>query len=70
MSKDSNTLPQALTFLKCDDSTPTPKYQFSSQDRITALKAEIYSLKGRELQKRDTAFEGLKTRRMQAEDRV
>ena len=68
ISKDSGTPPQALTFSKCDDSMPTPKYQFSSQDRITALEAEVYSLKGKETQKRNAAFEGLKTRRMRAEE--
>jgi len=68
ISKDSSTPLQALTFSKCDDSTPTPKYQFSSQDRITALEAEIYSLKGKETQKRNAVFEGLKMRRMRAEE--
>jgi len=68
IAKDSIAPPQALTFSKCDDPTSAPKYHFSSQDHITALEAEIYSLKGKEMQKRNAAFEGLKTRRMQAEE--
>ncbi len=67
-SRNSTSTPQALTFSKSDDSTVTPKYQFSAQDRIAALEAEVYSLKGKETQKKNAAFEGLKTRRMRAEE--
>jgi hypothetical protein len=64
----STSMPQALTFSKCDESTLAPKYQLSSQDRITALEAEVYSLRGKETQKKNVPFEGLKTRRMRAEE--
>ncbi len=64
----STSTPQALTFAKCDESTPTAEYQLSSQDRIAALEAEVYSLRGKEMQKKNAAFEGLKTRRMRAEE--
>ena len=66
-SKTSTSTPQALTFSKCDDLETAPKYEFSSQDHIAALEAEVYSLKGKETQKRNAAFEGLKTRMREQE---
>ncbi len=62
----SNPTPQALTLSKNEDESSVSRHQLSSQDRIAALEAEIFSLKTKGNQGRGKEFGGIRTRAQRA----
>ena len=60
----STAIPSQTLILASRDEPPAAKFAFSAQDRIAALKAEIFSLKAKK--KNDNKAEGIRTRRQRA----